>query len=847
MSCTGCQHPDESDASVLVTEPETWSDRLVHTAFALARAQLRHGWRNLIGIVVLVALIGGLVLAGLAGAQRTRSAVDRMIDQQDVSDVLVNPDLGDESALDFDEVAALPMVADFSRVHGVGLYGEGPFTLDNLFSGPLTLATDGHVLVDFDRPVMSSGNVPDPTSTDEVYVDRTYASTAGLEVGDSIRWTVFSPEVEAKAFSTFDGGDVDGALKILNAPGAAIPVEVKVVGIGNQLDGIVVDEGYEPAGIWIGPALYEKLGEPTAGYGGAAVRLTDPSRLNEFKAAVNAMVPAGDLIVYKTLPVTRAKVLRATEPAATALAIFAAITALLGTLLVGQALSRRFQLDAHDNPTFAALGTTSRQRFDTSMIRLVLAVTIGIVLAVVLAAALSLLTPVGPARNAEPDPGFEFAPWILLGGGLVLLLVFVAAGVLPAWHNALQGEREGPLRGSVVAGWLASQGASPALSNGVRFGLEPGRGSTAVPTRATIIGAVTAIAVAVATIVFASSLDRVVHDGRFYGSNFDLALDFEGDLSADAALVDGVVAEIASDSAVERVSEMRITEITVDGQPETSLAFGASGHTDPITPTIASGRAPTAAGEIALGLTTMRQLGVGIGDNVNVDIDGTPGTAKVVGRAVLPGLGLYQGSDRTSIGVGALVAPEALGPRTGATKGFVVIGLTPGADQAAFESRMQSPLEAFGVARFQSDGRPSDIEGLARLKSLPVVLSSLLVLVVGATVANAMVVAVRRRRRDIAVLQSLGSTRRNVTATGAWQGLTIGTAGLLFGVPLGIVAGRWFWTLLANGFGTLAEPVVPLIGVALLAAAVLALAAIAGVVPIRRGLRHHPAEVLRSE
>lgn len=53
----------------------------MQTSLALARAQLRHGWRSLAGIVVLVALIGGLVLAGFAGAQRTRTAVDRMIEQ----------------------------------------------------------------------------------------------------------------------------------------------------------------------------------------------------------------------------------------------------------------------------------------------------------------------------------------------------------------------------------------------------------------------------------------------------------------------------------------------------------------------------------------------------------------------------------------------------------------------------------------------------------------------------------------------------------------------------------------------------------------------------------------------
>jgi ABC-type lipoprotein release transport system permease subunit len=86
-----------------------------------------------------------------------------------------------------------------------------------------------------------------------------------------------------------------------------------------------------------------------------------------------------------------------------------------------------------------------------------------------------------------------------------------------------------------------------------------------------------------------------------------------------------------------------------------------------------------------------------------------------------------------------------------------------------------------------------------------------------------------------------------VTATGIWQGVTVAVVGLLIGVPLGIVFGRWFWTRLANSFGTLAEPVVPFFGVLVLIAAVLVLAAVAGVVPIRRGLRHHPAAVLRSE
>ena len=192
----------------------------------------------------------------------------------------------------------------------------------------------------------------------------------------------------------------------------------------------------------------------------------------------------------------------------------------------------------------------------------------------------------------------------------------------------------------------------------------PGRGSTAVPTRATIIGAITAIAIAAATIVFASSLDRVVNDGRFYGSNFDLALDFEGDVSDRP----GDHRRRVVDRQRRRcrggvVGEMTITEILVNDEAVTSLAFGGEGDTTRVNPTIAEGREPFGAGEIALGLTTMRDLGVGIGDVVSMRVDGVESEAEVVGRAVLPGVGLYQGSDRTSIGVGAIISPESLGPR----------------------------------------------------------------------------------------------------------------------------------------------------------------------------------------
>ena len=816
------------------------------TAVHVGAAQLRRGWRSLVGIALLVGLAGGLVIAGMAGATRTESAVARMIAATDAADVFVNPDAGDESVLDFDKVAALPMVEEFSRVHGVEAFVDvdSASSLDKLIFNGLILASDGGVPFEFDRQIVLEGRMVNPTALDEVYLDRTFASSAGLSVGDVIRWTIPSTEEGGALFRAAQQQGEAAALRMVDDPGFGTQVDLRVVGIGNGVDGVVVDRGYEPVAAWITPALYAKLGEPSAGYGGAAIRLTSPDDLANFRAAVDALAPH-EKIVYQTLEVTRAKAMRGTRPAAVALAIFGGVTALLGLLLVGQTISRRCQLDAHDNLTLAALGATQRDRCIMTMVRLTSAASVGAATALVLAVGLSWFTPVGPAHNAEPHPGWAIDLPVMLGGAVILFFAAVLLGVIPAWRNAALESRGSTLRGSSVATWLAGRGASPNLTTGVRFGLEPGRGATAVPTRATIIGAATAVAVAAATMVFASSLGRVVDNGRFYGSNFDTVVDFPGEVMTSDSRVIDVLASVGADSDVERKGELRISEIRVGEAPTTAITFSRGDHA--VQPTIASGRAPSRADEIALGSTTMQHLGLSIGDDVSVTTSGFSGTARVVGQVVLPGVGLYEGSDRTSIGVGALIASDALGPRDDATKAVVVVDLKAGADRSAFETRMAHALVQYGSARFQNDLRPSDIESLDRLRTLPVLLSSLLVGLVAVTVVNAMVVAVRRRRRDLALLQAMGSTRGGVITVGVWQGVTIGLAGLLIGAPLGIVAGRWCWVLLAHGFGTLAEPVVQTVPLMLLAVGTLVLAAVVGAVPVRRGLRQSLAAVLRSE
>ena len=139
------------------------------------------------------------------------------------------------------------------------------------------------------------------------------------------------------------------------------------------------------------------------------------------------------------------------------------------------------------------------------------------------------------------------------------------------------------------------------------------------------------------------------------------------------------------------------------------------------------------------------------------------------------------------------------------------------------------------------------MQSLERIRRLPLVLCAVLAGLIASTVVHALSTAVRRRRRDLAVLEVLGASRRSLRSVGLFQALTVGVIAVLVGVPLGVVCGRAAWSALAEAYGTSAEPVVPVGALALAAAVVVMLAALAGWLPAARALRHRPAEILRTE
>ncbi len=107
--------------------------------------------------------------------------------------------------------------------------------------------------------------------------------------------------------------------------------------------------------------------------------------------------------------------------------------------------------------------------------------------------------------------------------------------------------------------------------------------------------------------------------------------------------------------------------------------------------------------------------------------------------------------------------------------------------------------------------------------------------------------SVRRRRRELALLKTLGMTRGQLRSIVAWQTSVILITAVVVSVPLGIAGGRWAWSAFANSLGVLPAPVIPgpalLIGLlGLLAAGNLLAAA-----PASLAARTPTAAILRAE
>lgn len=792
------------------------------TVWLRATAELRRRWPTTLLLVLLIALAGGTVMAATAGARRTASAYPRMLEEANAGDVLVNPNDGDT---DFDTIEALPDVVDAARGYGhfvtrIGPQGEPDFSVPFI-----AVASDGRLGYEIERPVNLQGRLPDPERADEVVLSRPLAEDLGSGVGSELGVYVFPDEQSAPESMT-----------------------IRVVGVGLfPQDALQDTENEEVFPFLLLSPAFHAAHPDGINFTASVVTLGPGGRLDRFLA--DAQRVAGEKLFLQTSQETTAKAERALRPYAAALAAFAAVTAFVAMLVLGQAIARQLLSDAGDAPTLSAIGVTRAQLAASIVLRGAAMGVAGAVLAVALAIAVSPLLPIGPARAIDPDPGLAVDGAVIASGAVAVALLATSWGVAVAWRVArapLRTPASALGRRSRLAALLSGMGMPPTSSVGVRMALEPGRGVSAVPARTTIVGAVLGLAALVAALTFGAGLDRLLGTPRLYGWDWD-------------ALVSETNPEVVDLHAASRLEELPSVEavtagsygqLIVDGLSVATVGLGQDGKVA-VHPPLLEGRPAAGPDEIVLGSTTLRRIGRDVGDTVEVAVGSDAHQAHVVGRAVFPRLNAYPGAEKTGMGDGASMTVEALADLIPDNElGFYLVDFAEGVEQEAAlaevrRSFVAPPEEDDPVV--ERPQRPDDLVGYERVNDTPVALAALLAVLAGATTAHGLVVTTRRRRRDLALLKTLGFTPRQVSVTVAWQATVVAAVALAVGLPLGVASGRLAWSAMAERLGTAAEPVTPVRAVILAIPIALVLANAVAWLPGRAAARTHPAVALRSE
>jgi hypothetical protein len=300
-------------------------------------------------------------------------------------------------------------------------------------------------------------------------------------------------------------------------------------------------------------------------------------------------------------------------------------------------------------------------------------------------------------------------------------------------------------------------------------------------------------------------------------------------------------------------------DLKLDGQDVPALA---SSPDAPVSPPLLSGHGLQAASQVVLGPATLAQLRKHVGDTVVADTgQRSPARLRIVGTATLPTIG-SSGSPSLQMGTGAIAATalfpaQALNPQGSPVPGPMAVFITirPGVTAAAARRSLDQVTAALNrpsdpdgpVGGAVSVLRPAEIADYRTVGSTPTLLAAILAAGAIGALGLTLIASVRRRRREFALLKTLGFTQRQLAATVAWQSSVPAIVGVIFGVPLGIAFGRWLWTLFARGISAVPYPTVPVLSIVVVALGAIVFANLAAVVPGRVAARTPTALLLRTE
>jgi putative ABC transport system permease protein len=533
---------------------------------------------------------------------------------------------------------------------------------------------------------------------------------------------------------------------------------VRIVGMGSL--------ALANADAWVTPALLRSLA-PRPAVAEISLRLRDPNAADEFPATPQVRVDTW-LEARRDFTDESRRTL-AILWTSTLLALLAAGFT-LATAIGGRVLADRRRIGL-----LRAVGVTPRGVTGVLVAHYLavaaLALPFGLLAGRLLAPRLAAgtLTLLGTPQPGPPGP-----VRMVLVAGLVLAAVVVATA-LPAWRAG----RLPPVVALETARPAVNERASRAarVAQALRAPVVAVLGAKdAYVQRARALLTMASLALAAMVVVcalaFEATMDRLAADPALRAQPWDLAVDSEG---MPAAEVDRVLGSVPGVADVGRRYDVLVTtgglEIetrVIDGSPS-AFAFA-----------VPDGRGVERPGEITLGRRAIERLGLKLGDEMRMAADGRPFTARLVGRHVEP----------DAAGLGAVTLAGTV-PAEALERPRWIVRLAPGADAA----RAEDEVSRRGGGKL-FPGRPGESlqREIDQMRPIVYGVTALLLAIAAVNLLTTLLLGVRERRRDVAILAAVGASRRQVAGTVVAGGVVLALPSVLAGLP----GGAWMFTTLVG-------------------------------------------------
>jgi hypothetical protein len=790
----------------------------------------RRRWAAL-WLALLAGVAAGAAMCAVAGWSRTRSALPAFERFSPPADAAVSADTASPA-----QAAVLERVAREAGATASLMVADVPLVI---YQPDGTALTTSAVAAPYpakgtvDRPLVVSGQLPDPARSDALIVNERAAADLHLHPGSVVHVGLYD--------SSQQGG-----------PGSGPPtprlghVSMTVTAVVRYTADLERQPDDQPGTafaaadyrISLSDGFWAKYGSRTATeFLGMAVRLPDGAKSFDRLAAVAAQLSQGRFTASlgDNFVPNRPALVRAINLQAGALLAVGVLGAIAAAVLLGQAILRQVALRTGDHRVLIGLGMTKPQIVGSEVLAMTPVAIGAAVVAVVVAVALSPLAPVGIARQAELHPGID-VNLIVMGAGVAAVVAFVVSvTAVAAWPRGRAGAAR-QTRRPVLPSRLAAAGAPAPVVVGTDLALSPMGRNRAFVRPALVALTVGVVAVVGAWVVRASLtdlLDTPAHRGWAWDAEV-------GDITSADAAAAGASALQHDPDVAGYAGEFGGVFLPIDGHPTPVSVLDSHGAV--ATPIVLHGRAPVAADEIGVGPSTLQALHKRVGDQVNIEApNGTTIQAHIVGTVVpLSSVEALQ-----SFGRGAIVpfaTAKAAGPDQPKAPDSYLVTFRPGVDRPAAMARLESLFPRTVLVAPSS----VDVDTLRRVDWLPIVLAVLIGALTIGMLAHLVLTSVPRRRREIGVLRALGFTKAQTVGAVLCMAALMAVVILGIGVPLGIVAGRVVWSAIADNLGAVAGAQVPgwLIVVV---PCTLATALLASLWPAWRAVSRVPARALRTE